>query len=264
MFGGCDAGRTLQAARLQLSDCARFRREDRCSEGAFYAYPDISCAFQKEGILTPMAFAEQCYRRRTWPSYLARRSAPTSTSALLRGIDGRVASAVSIESTSSSSDECPATRTEVCRTGLGNNGFVAVVSTSRTKSAKSAPMQVQNFVINQVHLYFSEAIGSGIPMTYAKVVENSRGKRKCGISFAEPDLVGRFVPQAGHARALRASIADGGRIAELGSCEGDTYYAAAGTVHAIGAGISLCEIQQNSDVTYRLTGRPRELHLEKD
>ena len=36
-------------------------------------------------------------------------------------------------------------------------------------------------------------------------------------------------------------------------------------MHAIGAGIVLCEIQQNSDVTYRLYdyGRPRELHLEQ-
>jgi mannose-6-phosphate isomerase len=35
-------------------------------------------------------------------------------------------------------------------------------------------------------------------------------------------------------------------------------------VHAIGAGISLLEFQQNSDVTYRLYdyGRPRELHLD--
>lgn len=46
---------------------------------------------------------------------------------------------------------------------------------------------------------------------------------------------------------------------------GETYYAAAHTVHAIGAGIVLCEIQQNSDVTYRLWdyGRPRELHVDK-
>ena len=45
----------------------------------------------------------------------------------------------------------------------------------------------------------------------------------------------------------------------------DTYYAEAGTVHAIGGGITLCEIQQNSDVTYRLYdyNRGRELHLEK-
>jgi mannose-6-phosphate isomerase len=46
---------------------------------------------------------------------------------------------------------------------------------------------------------------------------------------------------------------------------GETYFTPAHTVHAIGAGIVLCEIQQNSDVTYRLWdyGRPRELHLEQ-
>lgn len=46
---------------------------------------------------------------------------------------------------------------------------------------------------------------------------------------------------------------------------GDMYFVPAGTVHAIGAGLALCEVQQNSDVTYRLFdyGRPRELHLEK-
>lgn len=46
---------------------------------------------------------------------------------------------------------------------------------------------------------------------------------------------------------------------------GDTYFVPAGTVHAIGSGLVICEIQQVSDVTYRLYdyGRPRELHLEK-
>lgn len=46
---------------------------------------------------------------------------------------------------------------------------------------------------------------------------------------------------------------------------GDLFFVPAGTVHAIGAGLALCEVQQNSDVTYRLYdyGRPRELHLEK-
>ena len=45
---------------------------------------------------------------------------------------------------------------------------------------------------------------------------------------------------------------------------GDFFYVPAGTIHAIGAGITLLEIQQNSDITYRLFdyGRPRELHLE--
>jgi mannose-6-phosphate isomerase len=45
---------------------------------------------------------------------------------------------------------------------------------------------------------------------------------------------------------------------------GDFLYIPAGTVHAIGAGVSLIEVQQHADVTYRLYdyGRPRELHLD--
>jgi mannose-6-phosphate isomerase len=45
---------------------------------------------------------------------------------------------------------------------------------------------------------------------------------------------------------------------------GDVIYAPAGTIHAIGAGLTLIEVQQNIDLTYRLYdyGRPRELHLE--
>ena len=45
---------------------------------------------------------------------------------------------------------------------------------------------------------------------------------------------------------------------------GDFVFVPAGTIHAIGAGISLLEFQQNADVTYRLYdyGRPRELHLD--
>lgn len=45
---------------------------------------------------------------------------------------------------------------------------------------------------------------------------------------------------------------------------GDTFLVPAGTVHAIGAGLTLVEIQEPSDVTYRLYdyGRPRPLHLD--
>ena len=54
-------------------------------------------------------------------------------------------------------------------------------------------------------------------------------------------------------------------------CEGTTAFVSAGTVHAIGGGIVLAEIQQNSHLTYRIydwgrlgtNGKPRELHLEK-
>lgn len=44
---------------------------------------------------------------------------------------------------------------------------------------------------------------------------------------------------------------------------GDVIYSKARTIHAIGAGLTLIEVQQNVDLTYRLYdyGRPRELHL---
>ena len=67
--------------------------------------------------------------------------------------------------------------------------------------------------------------------------------------------------------AMRAAALDGS-IEDLlvwhPVSAGDFFYIPAGTVHAIGAGVSLIEIQQNSDITYRLYdyGRPRELHLD--
>lgn len=47
--------------------------------------------------------------------------------------------------------------------------------------------------------------------------------------------------------------------------QGDFFFIPAGTVHAIGAGVSLIEVQQNSDITYRLYdyGRDRPLHLDE-
>lgn len=46
---------------------------------------------------------------------------------------------------------------------------------------------------------------------------------------------------------------------------GDIYYAPAGTIHAIGAGLSVIEVQRNTDLTYRLYdyGRPRALQLDE-
>ncbi|NJM15843.1 MAG: mannose-6-phosphate isomerase [Bacteroidales bacterium] len=52
--------------------------------------------------------------------------------------------------------------------------------------------------------------------------------------------------------------------------EGDVFFMPAGRVHAIGRGILVAEIQQTSDITYRIydfdrvdeTGNPRELHTE--
>ena len=53
--------------------------------------------------------------------------------------------------------------------------------------------------------------------------------------------------------------------------KGDVFFIEAGTVHAIGKGMVICEIQQNSNTTYRVydydrrdkNGNARELHVEK-
>jgi mannose-6-phosphate isomerase len=68
----------------------------------------------------------------------------------------------------------------------------------------------------------------------------------------------------------REELADALKRDEVESClhsfavkPGDTIFVPAGTVHSIGAGVVLAEVQQNSDTTYRLHdwGRPRELHV---
>ena len=53
--------------------------------------------------------------------------------------------------------------------------------------------------------------------------------------------------------------------------KGDVFFIPSGTIHAICSGIVICEIQQNSNTTYRVydydrrdkNGNPRELHIEK-
>ena len=53
--------------------------------------------------------------------------------------------------------------------------------------------------------------------------------------------------------------------------KGDVFFIEAGTIHAIGEGIVICEIQQNSNTTYRVydfgrvgaDGKPRQLHIDK-
>ena len=75
-------------------------------------------------------------------------------------------------------------------------------------------------------------------------------------------------------KSFQCAIADGKveecleRVAVHAS---DTIFVPAGTVHTIGPGMTICEIQQNSDITYRVfdfnrltpEGKPRELHIDK-
>ena len=100
------------------------------------------------------------------------------------------------------------------------------------------------------------------------------GKEECWyIVNAEPGAVlGIGTMRPLDAAELRAASLSGEieRLMNWKSVKaGDYYYVPAGTVHAIGAGITLVEVQQYADITYRLydygrldNGVTRELHLD--
>ena len=104
---------------------------------------------------------------------------------------------------------------------------------------------------------------------YARLHHNSPGKTemwhvlaarngaKIAAGFREPVTLEQV-----RAAALDGTILD--LLEWFEARTGDTFFIPAGTVHAIGAGLTICEIQQRSDITYRLYdyGRRRELHLD--
>jgi len=76
------------------------------------------------------------------------------------------------------------------------------------------------------------------------------------------------------AETFKAAIEEGKIESQLKFVDvkpGDCFFIPAGLVHAIGRGIMIAEIQQNSDTTYRVydynrvgaDGKPRELHINK-
>ena len=111
----------------------------------------------------------------------------------------------------------------------------------------------------QVHPTDGEARARGLP----------NGKDECWyVVDAEPGArIGLGFERALASEELRAAALDGS-IERLMTWHtprpGDFFSVPAGTVHAIGPGLTLIEVQQPSDTTYRLYdyGRPRELHLD--
>jgi mannose-6-phosphate isomerase len=104
----------------------------------------------------------------------------------------------------------------------------------------------------------------------AQAIGLARGKTECWyVLEAEPGATVACGLVDG------ATVADVAAAIEAGTLEsllkmvpvkvGDMVFVDAGTVHAIGPGVTLLEVQQTCDVTYRLYdyGRPRELHLKE-
>ena len=103
---------------------------------------------------------------------------------------------------------------------------------------------------------------------YARAQGLPGGKEECWIvTHAEPDArLGIGTLEELTAEELEGASLSGeieGLMDWKPVVPGDWFYIPAGTVHAIGAGVTLVEVQQNVDITYRLYdyGRPRELHL---
>jgi len=104
----------------------------------------------------------------------------------------------------------------------------------------------------------------------ARARGHPRGKDEAWhVLSAEPGaVIGLGLRHEVSGEALRAAAHDGGLESLLDwrpVRAGETFYSPAGTIHAIGGGLALIEIQQNLDLTYRLYdyGRPRELHVEE-
>lgn len=96
------------------------------------------------------------------------------------------------------------------------------------------------------------------------------GKEECWLVMdAEPGAVlGLGLDQKYDRESVRSAAEDGSienMLVWHEVCPGDFFHVPPGTIHAIGAGVTILEVQQNTDITFRLFdyGRPRELHLEQ-
>ena len=105
---------------------------------------------------------------------------------------------------------------------------------------------------------------------YARMYENDSGKTECWyIMEAEEGASLICGIKLGLDKKSFSKIIKDGNIEnyleKVNVKAGDMIYIPSGTVHAIKGGLKLIEVQQSSDVTYRIYdwGRDRELHVEK-
>ena len=111
---------------------------------------------------------------------------------------------------------------------------------------------------------------------YAMRVENEYGKTECWYILDCEDnaeLIYGFNRELS-SEEFRKAVEENTFLDAVNKVKvkkGDLFFIEAGTLHAIGKGILLAEIQQNSNTTYRVydygrvgvDGKPRELHTEK-
>lgn len=120
------------------------------------------------------------------------------------------------------------------------------------------------------YLFTSEKLSVQVHPSDTNALPGETGKEECWLVLdaqAGAKLAIGFDEEI-TSQQIEAAARDGS-IEELltwhDAKAGDVYFLPAGTVHAIGPGLALVEVQQNSDTTFRLYdyGRPRELHLDR-
>lgn len=118
------------------------------------------------------------------------------------------------------------------------------------------------------YLFTTEKLSVQVHPSDDHAPAGASGKDECWLVLgAEPgSRVAMGFRDAIAAETMRAAALDGSIESLLEwhpAAAGDMFYLPAGTVHAIGPGLTLVEVQQNSDITYRLYdyGRPRSLQL---
>ena len=120
------------------------------------------------------------------------------------------------------------------------------------------------------YLFTSEKLSVQVHPSDADALPGEAGKEECWLVLdAEPGAQLAIGFERPVTPQQIAAAAQDGAIEQLLTWHtaeaGDLFYLPAGTVHAIGPGLALVEVQQNSDTTFRLYdyGRPRELHLDR-
>ena len=106
--------------------------------------------------------------------------------------------------------------------------------------------------------------------SFARSIGDTHGKAEAWyVLSAKPGCrVALGLKRRLTSRELRASIDDGsiaGLVQWHDVVKDDVIYVPAGTIHALGAGLVVAEIQQRSEATFRLYdfGRQRELHVDQ-
>ena len=146
--------------------------------------------------------------------------------------------------------------------------FVAPADTRIGEIWFEPPPEMADLLVK--YLFTSEKLSVQVHPSDESALPGETGKEECWLVLdAEPGAslaIGfdqALSPETIEAAARDGSIEDLLTWHEVSA--GDVYYLPAGTVHAIGPGLALVEVQQNSDTTFRLYdyGRPRALHLER-